>query len=192
MELTDKVRLELEAASSALDAAIPTVAEPLAELARVVAERLRTGGKLMTFGNGGSAADAQHLAAEFVVRLGRDRPPMAAVALTTDTSVLTACANDYGYDEVFARQVEALGRPGDVALGFSTSGNSENVRRALTRARELGLYTAAFLGSGGGAIAPVVELAVIVPSDNTQRIQEIHIAMCHALTTLVEDIIENA
>jgi D-sedoheptulose 7-phosphate isomerase len=192
MELTDKVRLELEAASSALDAAIPTVAEPLAELARVVAERLRTGGKLMTFGNGGSAADAQHLAAEFVVRLGRDRPPMAAVALTTDTSVLTACANDYGYDEVFARQVEALGRPGDVALGFSTSGNSENVRRALTRARELGLYTAAFLGSGGGAIAPVVELAVIVPSDNTQRIQEVHIAMCHALTTLVEDIIENA
>lgn len=192
MDSTDKVRLELEAASNALDAAISTVAEPVAELARVVAERLCAGGKLITFGNGGSAADAQHLAAEFVVRLGRDRPPMAAVALTTDTSVLTACANDYGFDDVFARQVEALGRPGDIALGFSTSGKSENVRRALIQAGELGLYTAAFLGSGGGAIAPVVELAVIVPSNDTQRIQEVHIAMCHALVTLVEDIIGKA
>jgi D-sedoheptulose 7-phosphate isomerase len=191
LDLTGKAISELEAASRTVAAATPVVAKPLAELAQVVAKSLRTGGKLITFGNGGSAADAQHLAAEFVVKLGRDRSPMAAVALTTDTSVLTASANDYGYDEVFARQVEALGRAGDVTLGFSTSGNSENVRRALARARELELYTAAFLGSGGGVIAPVVDLAVIVPSDDTQRIQEVHIAMCHALTALVEDIIGN-
>jgi len=190
LDQTDTIKSELETAARVIAAAVPIVAVPLASLVRVIAERLSAGGKLLAFGNGGSAADAQHLAAEFVVRLGKDRPAMAAIALTTDTSVLTAGANDYGYEEVFARQVEALGRAGDIALGFSTSGDSENVRRALVRARELGLFTAAFLGSGGGAIAPVVELAVIVPSENTQRIQEVHIAMCHALTLLVEDVIE--
>ncbi|UCE26396.1 MAG: SIS domain-containing protein [Candidatus Coatesbacteria bacterium] len=190
MDPTDRIRSELETTAKVIADSAPAVAGPLAELARVVAERLRAGGKLLAFGNGGSAADAQHLAAEFVVRLGRDRPAMAAVALTTDTSILTASANDYGYEEVFARQMEALGRAGDVALGLSTSGNSENVRRALVRARELELYTAAFLGAGGGTIAPVVDLAVVVPSDDTQRIQEVHIAMCHALTSFVEDITE--
>jgi D-sedoheptulose 7-phosphate isomerase len=187
---TGRIKSELETAARAVADAATVVAGPLAELARVAAERIRTGGKLLTFGNGGSAADAQHLAAEFVVRLGRDRPAMAAVALTADTSVLTAVANDYGYEEVFARQVEALGRAGDIALGFSTSGNSENVRRALARAGELELYTAAFLGSDGGIIAPVVDLAIVVPSDDTRRVQEVHIAMCHALTALAEDIIE--
>ena len=190
MNPADRIKSELGAAARAMADATTVVAGPLAELAQVVAERLQGGGKLLTFGNGGSAADAQHLAAEFVVRLGKDRRAMAAVALTTDTSVLTAGANDYGYEEVFARQVEALGRPGDVALGLSTSGNSENVRRALVRAGELGLFTAAFLGSGGGVIMPVVNLAVVVPSEDTQRIQEVHIAMCHALTAVVEDIIE--
>jgi D-sedoheptulose 7-phosphate isomerase len=185
----DRIKSELETAASTIADAATVVAAPLAELAQAVAERLQNGGKLFAFGNGGSAADAQHLAAEFVVRLGRDRPAMAAVALTTDTSILTAGANDYGFEEVFARQVEALGRPGDVALGLSTSGDSENVRRALVRAGELGLFTAAFLGSGGGVIAPVVDLPVVVPSDDTQRVQEVHIAMCHAFTSLVEDII---
>ncbi len=190
MNPADRIKSELESAARAIADATTVVAGPLAELVRVVAERLQDDGKLLAFGNGGSAADAQHLAAEFVVRLGKDRRAMAAVALTTNTSVLTAGANDYGYEEVFARQVEALGRPGDVALGLSTSGNSENVRRALVRAGELGLFTAAFLGSGGGVIAPAVDLAVVVPSEDTQRIQEVHIAMCHALTAVVEDIIE--
>jgi D-sedoheptulose 7-phosphate isomerase len=189
LDPADRIKSELETAAGAIAGAATVVAGPLAELAQVVAERLQDGGKLLAFGNGGSAADAQHLAAEFVVRLGRDRPAMAAVALTTDTSILTAGANDYGFEEVFARQVEALGRRDDVALGLSTSGDSENVRRALVRAGELGFFTTAFLGSGGGVIAPVVELAVVVPSDDTQRVQEVHIAMCHALTSMVEDII---
>ncbi len=181
--------MELDAGARVLAEASAVVAGPLAELAGVTADRLRAGGKLLTFGNGGSAADAQHLAAEFVVKLVLDRPAMAAVALTTDTSVLTAGANDYGYEEVFARQVEALAREGDVALGISTSGNSPNVVRGLARARELGAYTAAFLGSGGGIIARAVDLAIVVPSDEARRIQEVHIAMCHALTALVEDLI---
>jgi D-sedoheptulose 7-phosphate isomerase len=138
------------------------------------------------FGNGGSAADAQHIAAEFVNRFQVERPPLAALALTTDTSVLTSIANDYTFTEVFAKQVRALGRPGDVAWGISTSGSSPNVVAALEAARELGLKTLALSGGEGGPVAARAELAIIVPSRNTPRIQEAHITVEHVLCDLVD------
>jgi D-sedoheptulose 7-phosphate isomerase len=154
--------------------------------ARMLAEALKAGGKVLLFGNGGSAADAQHLAAEFVNRFQVERPPLAALALTTDTSVLTSIANDYDFAELFAKQVRALGRPGDVAVGISTSGGSENVVRGLKEARNLGLRTLALSGWDGGRVAAVAEMALVVPSRNTARIQEVHITLGHVLCDLVD------
>ena len=133
------------------------------------------GGKLMICGNGGSASDAQHFAAEIVGRFERERRAYPAVALSTDTSILTAVGNDYGYDEVFARQVDGLGRPGDVLMGISTSGYSENVVRAVRRAKSLDIQTVGLLGKDGGALKPMVDQAIVVDSTNTARIQETHI-----------------
>jgi D-sedoheptulose 7-phosphate isomerase len=149
---------------------------------------MRSGGKLLLCGNGGSAADAQHIAAEFVGLLNQNFPRRAlgAIALTTDTSVLTANANDFGYETVFERQVEALGRPGDVVMGISTSGNSENVRRAIQYAREHGMRTVAFTGEAGGTIADTAEVVFRAPSKVTQFIQESHIMAGHILCDLVE------
>src|SRR5271157_3301425 len=154
--------------------------------ARLLAGTLKGGGKILLFGNGGSAADAQHLAAEFVNRFQIERPPLAALALTTDTSILTAVANDYDFLQVFAKQVRALGRPGDLALGLSTSGNSPNVVEGLKAARQLGLKTLALSGRDGGPVAQAAELALIVPSRNTARIQEVHITIGHVLCDLVD------
>jgi D-sedoheptulose 7-phosphate isomerase len=156
------------------------------ELAEAVLAAWRRGGKLLIAGNGGSAADAQHIAAELVGRYLQDRPGYAALALTTNTSTLTAVANDYGYDAVFARQVEALGREGDVLLVLSTSGNSPNCVAAVDAARARGLRTFGFLGKGGGALRGRVDAALVVPSEATPRIQEIHIAMAHLLCQLLE------
>jgi D-sedoheptulose 7-phosphate isomerase len=138
------------------------------------------------FGNGGSAADAQHLAAEFVNRFQVERPPLAALALTTDTSIITAVANDYDFSEVFAKQLAALGRPGDLAWGISTSGGSPNVLRGLQTARELGLKTLAFCGRDGGEMAPLADIVLIVRSHNTPRVQEVHITIGHVLCDLVD------
>ena len=160
--------------------------EAVVVAAQTLAEVLQSGGKLLLFGNGGSAADAQHLAAEFVNRFQVERPPLAALALTTDTSILTAVANDYDFVQVFAKQVRALGRPGDLALGLSTSGNSPNVVEGLKAARELGLKTLALSGRDGGPVAAAAELALIVPSWNTPRIQEVHITIGHVLCDLVD------
>lgn len=159
--------------------------EAIQRLVLVLAERLRAGHKILLFGNGGSAADAQHLAAEFVNRFSFERPALAAIALTTDTSVLTSIANDRNFTEVFARQIEALGRPGDVAIGLSTSGRSVNVLRGIEAAKQLGLLTVGFTGEGG-KLAEVVELPFVVPSRSTPRIQEVHIMLGHALCELVE------
>ena len=156
------------------------------EAARLLAGTLKGGGKILLFGNGGSAADAQHLAAEFVNRFQIERPPLAALALTTDTSILTSIANDYDFLEVFAKQVKALGRPGDAALGLSTSGNSANVVKALEAARQLGLTTLALSGGDGGPVAAAADLAIVVPSKNTPRIQEVHITIGHVLCDLVD------
>jgi D-sedoheptulose 7-phosphate isomerase len=154
--------------------------------ARLLAQVFQAGGKVLIFGNGGSAADAQHLAAEFVNRFQVERPPLAALALTTDTSILTAVANDYDFGQVFAKQVRALGRPGDLAWGISTSGNSPNVVAGLDAARELSMKTLALSGGGGGPVAAGADLALIVPSRNTPRVQEVHITIGHVLCDLVD------
>jgi D-sedoheptulose 7-phosphate isomerase len=161
--------------------------EPLQALIQATGRALRQGHKLIVFGNGGSAADSQHIAAELVGRYVRERRGLPAIALTTDTSILTSVGNDYGFDHIFERQVEALAVPGDVVLGISTSGNSPNVKRGLLRARAVsGVVTAAFLGKTGGEIKSIVDHAIVIPSDDTARIQECHITLGHILCELVE------
>ena len=154
--------------------------------ARMLAEVLRSGGRVFIFGNGGSAADAQHLAAEFVNRFQVERPPLAALALTTDTSIITAVANDYDFSRIFAKQLEALGHRGDVAWGISTSGGSPNVIEGLKTARDMGLKTLACCGKDGGEMAPLADIALIVRSANTPRVQEVHITIGHVLCDLVD------
>jgi D-sedoheptulose 7-phosphate isomerase len=162
-------------------------AETITAAADVLSDAFRAGGKLLICGNGGSAADCQHMAAEFVSRLTKDfeRPGLPAIALTTDTSFLTAYANDCGFEGVFARQVQALGRPGDALIGISTSGNSANVIQAMELARTTGLRTVALTGPGG-RLAKLADVAIAVPSDDTQHIQETHLAVEHLLCLLVE------
>ena len=158
-------------------------------LVAACAEALRSGHKLLLFGNGGAAAAAQHIATELVVRYNREsggRRPMAAFALSTDTSALTAIGNDFGFDELFARQIEALCRAGDVAIGISTSGNSENVIRGLRSARAAGAITVGFSGDGGGRLVDLVDHRVFVPSTSTARVQEMHMVIGHALCALLE------
>lgn len=162
------------------------IAAPFSRLVEACARSLAAGGKILFFGNGGSAADAQHLAAELVVRYRIDRRSLPAIALTTDSSILTACANDFSYDDVFARQVEALMRPEDVAIGISTSGNSPNVVKALEAARRLGGTAAGLTGRDGGALRGLCDPLVVVPSAVTARIQEMHIVIGHALCDLLE------
>ena len=174
---------DLQAALGRLGAA---QLEPLAALAADVLAAWDRGGKLLVCGNGGSAADSQHIAAELVGRFLDDRPGYAAVALTVNTSTLTAVGNDYGFDEIFARQVQALGGPHDVLLVLSTSGNSPNCVRAVELARRQGLRAYGFLGRDGGRLLTLVDGAVIAPSDHTPRIQEIHIFLGHLLCQLLE------
>lgn len=162
------------------------VADDVARAVAVTLAALRGGGKLMFCGNGGSAADAQHLATEYVVRFRRNRAPLAAIALTTDTSLLTAGGNDYGFDAIFERQVRALGRRGDVLFLHSTSGESANLLTAAQAARELGIQTVALLARGGGRLAKVVDLPIILPTDNGAHAQELHLAIGHAICDLVE------
>ena len=164
---------------------------PFEALATVLRRSLQGGHKLLVFGNGGSAADAQHIAAELVGRYARERRGMPAIALTTDTSILTSVGNDYGFDHIFERQIEALAVPGDVALGISTSGNSPNVLRGLVRARKIGVATAAFLGKTGGEIRGAVDHAIVIPSQETARIQECHITLGHILCELVDDAVSS-
>ncbi len=170
-----------------------SVFQKLSELAPVVLavankmiDVLNAGGKILWCGNGGSAADAQHLAAELVGRFQRERRGIASIALTTDPSVMTSIANDYGFVAVFKRQVEALGRPGDMLVGISTSGNSENVCVALEEARRMGLYTVAMTGGSGGRMAPLADTLICVPSNATARVQEAHIFCGHVMCDLVE------
>ncbi len=159
-------------------------AAPLSALVASCIAAIRAGGKILFFGNGGSASDAQHLATELVVRFSRNRLPIAAIALTTDTSLLTAAGNDLGFETIFARQVEALGRPGDVAIGISTSGKSPNVLAALNMARTMKLVTCAFTGAAGLGCA--ADHIVAVPSSVTARIQEMHILTGHVLCAAIE------
>ena len=156
------------------------------ETINLISQAFERGNKLLLFGNGGSAADAQHIAAEFVNRYIIDRPPLPAIALTTDTSILTSVSNDLAFQEIFARQVKALGKDGDVAIGLSTSGNSSNVIKAFEVAREMGIKTVALAGNDGGMLAKIADIAMIVPSSSTPRIQETHILVAHILCEMVE------
>ncbi len=181
---------EVRSQMSALAALAADSGESLSDAVSAVASQvidvLASGGKLMFCGNGGSAADAQHVAAEYVVRFARARRPLPALALTTDTSVLTAAGNDLGYDAVFERQVQALGRAGDLLFLHSTSGESENLLRAAGAAREMGVRTVALLAGGGGRLCGSVDRALVVPTDVTARAQEIHLAFQHIVCDLVE------
>jgi D-sedoheptulose 7-phosphate isomerase len=158
----------------------------VATTAELVVTAFKDGNKLFLFGNGGSAADAQHIAAEFVGRFAFDRPPLAALALSVNTSCVTAIGNDYGFDQVFSRQLEALARPGDVAISISTSGNSPNVLHAISTAKRLGLHTIAWTGCTGGSLKKAVDHCICVPSTETPRIQECHILIGHIVAELVE------
>jgi len=158
----------------------------LVNVIEVLTAALKAGNKIMIFGNGGSAADAQHIAAEFVNRFIIERPPLPAIALTTDSSVITSIGNDYDFSEIFAKQIRALGQPGDVAWGISTSGNSVNVQKALEMAKKMKLITLAFTGKDGGAIAQMADLCLNVSSNSTARIQETHITAGHAICELVD------
>ena len=163
-----------------------SIAETIARVSELTAASMKAGGKLLVAGNGGSAADAQHLAAEFVGRLVVNRPALRAIALTTDTSILTAVGNDFSFDHVIERQVEALGLPGDIFLGISTSGNSRNILKAAHLAKKMGLTTVGFTGNDGGALAKSCDLSIIVPSTETMNIQEAHLALEHIFCMLVE------
>jgi len=159
----------------------------VARAAQMIVESMRAGGKLLIFGNGGSAADAQHIAAELAFKMGREREALPALSLTTDTSLLTAIGNDISFDFIFARQIQAIGRKGDIALAISTSGNSPNVIEAVKQARALEVRTIGLLGAGGGKVGALVDLALIVPHTETPRIQEVHIAASHIICQLIED-----
>src|SRR6266487_578929 len=164
--------------------------ENIVDAAMLIARCLRGGGKLLLFGNGGSAADAQHLAAEFVGRFVRERAGLPAIALTTDSSILTAVGNDYGFDQIFARQIQALGRPGDVAIAISTSGNSPNVIEGLKAAKRGDLKTIGLSGKDGGLLAKETDVAITIASTSTARIQECHIGVGHLLCELTDEDLE--
>ena len=160
--------------------------ETISKIAQTITHSLRKGGKIFFFGNGGSAADSQHIAAELIGRFKHERRSLAAIALTTDTSILTALGNDYGFDIIFARQLEGLAKKGDVAVALSTSGNSKNVIEGVKAARKIGLKVVSFTGNGGGKLAALCDLNLIVASGNTARIQESHICFAHIICELVE------
>src|ERR1700756_1187438 len=181
--IKDLVKKQLSQSVDTITAVLndDSIHEAVVQAGKLTAEAMHAGRKLMVCGNGGSAADSQHLVAEFVSRLTVDRPALRAIALTTDSSILTAIGNDYSYDNVFERQVEALGVAGDVFLGISTSGNSRNLIKALTFCRQNGIAPVGFLGNNGGAMAPLCDYQIIVPSRVTMQIQESHLALEHIL-----------
>jgi phosphoheptose isomerase len=185
----ERVRSYLLESSRTMSRTAERSGEEILAAAAAIVGSVRSGGKLLICGNGGSAGDAQHLATEFVstLRVERRREAIPAVALTTDTSLLTAISNDYGFEGVFARQVEALGRSGDVLLGISTSGNSDNVVRAFEQARTQGLRTIALTGESAGKLGPVADIEIKVPSEETSHVQEAHIAVGQLIAFLVED-----
>jgi D-sedoheptulose 7-phosphate isomerase len=178
--LTDSANVKIRIAE--------TLSTNIAEVGDKLALALRNGQKAIFCGNGGSAADCQHLATELVVRLSgkNNRKALPAIALTTNSSILTACANDYGFDKIFSRQLEALGEPGDILFAISTSGNSKNVIEAVLEAKKIGIVTVGFLGGDGGRLATLVDFPLVVPSDDTQRIQEGHITIGHIIIGMAE------
>ena len=186
MKLAEIIRQNQEATQKSFT---PPQLKRLEEIADVLARALRSGHKILLCGNGGSAADSQHIAAEFVGRFKRERQSLPAVALTTDTSILTASGNDYGYEQVFSRQVEGLGKEGDILIAISTSGNSKNVLEAVKIAKAKGLKTIGFTGIHGGALKGLVDFCFHAQASETSHIQEVHITALHALSEAAEDLV---
>ncbi len=185
--MQDRIARILRSSARVHDETAAIICDEIARAARLIIDSLGNGGKLALCGNGGSAADAQHIAAELVGRFQMERRPLPAIALTTDSSILTSLSNDYGFSDVFSKQVEALLVAGDVLIALTTSGNSPNCLEAVRVAREHGVTTIAMTGAGGGQIAQQVDVALIVPHEQTARIQETHITIAHALCELVEE-----
>ncbi|MEE8360032.1 MAG: D-sedoheptulose 7-phosphate isomerase [Candidatus Omnitrophota bacterium] len=186
-DLREKIKDIINESIEAKKEFLETQVETISSMAGAIIEAVKNGKKLIVFGNGGSAADSQHIVAELIGRFKKERPPIPAIALTTNTSTLTAIGNDYGYSMSFKRQLEGLGNRGDIALGISTSGNAENVYEALMSAKKLGLKIITMTGRSGGKISKLAEVALKAPSDNTPRIQELHITVGHIICELVED-----
>ena len=184
--MKETVIRELEESASIKQTLAENLVDNIVDAARIIIHAYRAGKKLLLIGNGGSAADAQHIATEFVGRLTMERKAMPAIALTTDTSLMTALTNDYGFDTIFRRQVEALSEPGDVLLAITTSGTSPNVIEGVKTARDLGVTVIGLTGRNGGVLKDMADLSIIVPSDNTQRIQEAHITIGHIICYLAE------
>ena len=185
--MRDKIVRSIKESISVKEDVCKNQTEVIEKAALAIIGSLRSGGKLLVCGNGGSAADSQHIAAELVGRFKKERKPIAAVALTTNASVITAIGNDYGYEATFERQVAAIGRKNDVLLGISTSGNSKNVNRAVSAARSIGMKTIGLTGGTGGELAKSVDIAIVVGSKDTPRMQESHLMIGHILCELVED-----
>lgn len=185
--MADTVKEIIRESIKVKEAVIIKLSKDIKDTASLIAVSLKKGGKVILFGNGGSAADAQHIAAEFIGRFKLERQALASISLTTNTSVLTSIANDYGYEEVFSRQLEGIASKNDIAIGISTSGNARNVITGLLEAKKLGLKTVALTGSGGGEMANIADISLAVPSDNTPRIQEAHIVIGHVICELVEE-----
>jgi len=183
---TDLIKSAFEDHAGVLKETLIAIGDGIEKSADIIAKSLASGGTIFWCGNGGSAADSQHIAAEFVGRFKKDRQPLRSIALTTDTSILTCIANDYSYEEIFSRQLNALGREGDVLVVITTSGESENIKQALIQAKKMKIKTIALLGKKGGVCKDHVDLPLIIPSDTTARIQEIHILIEHLLCELVE------
>ena len=184
--MIDTIQSSLNGTASLLQRVAAEMAPAIAEVAERMIACLRGGGKIALCGNGGSASQAQHLAGELIGRFRRERPAYAGLALTTDTAILTALGNDYGYEEVFRRQVEGLLRPGDLLIALSTSGNAENILRAVAEANQRGVVTVGFTGEGGGRLADLADLCLRVPNPQTSTVQEAHLAIGHLLCELVE------
>ncbi len=191
MEIQKFINDSLQESSEVKLKIIDECSEAITDAVNVMVDAFKHGKKLLLCGNGGSAADSQHLAAEFMIRLSHDlnRPAIPAIALTTDSSNLTAGGNDIGYENVFARNVEGLGNEGDILIAISTSGNSGNVVLAVEKAKEKGMKVIGFLGGSGGKLKPMVDIPIVIPSPNTQRIQEGHITVGHIIFELVENIL---
>lgn len=188
LDRTKFIRESLEESAATKKAILNLCLDDISNAVTILRDALKKDNKILFCGNGGSAADSQHLATEFTIRLNHDikRKGLPVISLTTDTSALTAGGNDFGFENTFARLVEALGRDGDVLVAISTSGNSENIIRAAKKAREIGIYVIGFLGKDGGKLKDHCDLPVVIPSDNTQRIQEGHITIGHIIAELVE------
>lgn len=187
--MQDRIRKDIESSIETKKKLLETHVALIEKAAQAVADCVKKGNKLLFFGNGGSASDSQHLAAEFVGRYEKERRALPAIALTTDTSILTAVGNDYGFERVFARQVEAHGKKGDIAFAISTSGNSPNVLAAAEKARQMGLVVIGLTGRDGGKLKTASDIAIVVPSEKTSRIQECHILIGHILCERVDELL---